>query len=126
MVLIFTCWNALRAWTFLAWQSVLIEFSASLQPGMGAILAIFWTLVGVILIAGIWQKKAWSLKMLPWAAAGYTVWVWSERLFIFQQGGLDTGFTVVLNLVWLVFTYFVTKSLSREAYERNIEKSETE
>ena len=64
--------------------------------------------------------------MLPWVAAGYTVWIWSERLFLFQQTGLNTVFTIVLNLIWLIFTYFVTKTLSREAYERNIEKPETE
>lgn len=126
MVLIFTCWNALRAWTFLAWQDVLTEFSASLQPNVGAVLALFWTLTGSILLAGIWQRKPWSLKMLPWVAAGYTVWIWSERLFLFQQTGLNTVFTIVLNLIWLIFTYFVTKTLSREAYERNIEKPETE
>ncbi|MBI2332577.1 MAG: hypothetical protein HYU84_10540 [Chloroflexi bacterium] len=120
LVLILASWNALQAWTAIAWQDVLTEFSVQMPPTVSAVVGVFWFIIGLILAWGIWQKKVWSMKMLLGAAAGYTVWIWSERL-IWQNPRPNVPFAVIANLVCLIVIYFASKSFSREAYERNTE-----
>jgi hypothetical protein len=119
-VLIILISNTIRAWTALAWQDVLLEFSASLPPIGSAVIAGAWAAIGGILFWSIWQKKAWAGKMLLGAAASYTVWYWSERLF-FQNPRPNTIFAVIVNLGLFIIIYFAYKSISREAYERENE-----
>ncbi|GAB4398540.1 MAG: hypothetical protein OHK003_21020 [Anaerolineales bacterium] len=125
LVLILASWNALRAWTSIAWQTILMEFSVQLPPMINTISGILWFLTGIVLLIGVWQKKAWSAKLLLGAATGYTVWYWSERL-IWQNPRPNVLFAILVNLACLIVTYFASKSLSREAYERNTENPETE
>jgi multisubunit Na+/H+ antiporter MnhE subunit len=80
---------------------------------------------GAFTFWGIWQKKAWTAKLLLGAAAGYTVWYWSERL-IWQRPHPNWPFAVIVNLVLLGFILFTTKSLSREAYEQKNENPKSE
>ncbi len=120
LVLILASWNALRAWTSLAWQDVLIEFSTQMPPTLTAFASLFWLMIGIVVWFGLWQKKTWSKNLLLGAATGYTVWYWSERL-IWQNPRPNIPFAVFVNLVCLIVIYFAFKSLSREAYERNIE-----
>ena len=121
LVLIFIVWNLIKAWTALAWQKILLEFSMQFMPQLNAVISIMWVIVGVILIWGISQKKVWSKKMLIATATSYTVWFWSERL-IWQNPKTNTVFTILLNLGILIIIYFAT----REAYERTIENPEVE
>ena len=120
LVLILASWNALRSWTSLAWQDVLIEFSTQMPPTLIAFASLFWLMIGIVVWFGLWQKKAWSKNLLLGAATGYTVWYWSERL-IWQNPRPNIPFAVIINLACLIVIYFTAKSLSREAYERNIE-----
>jgi hypothetical protein len=125
LVLILTSWNALRAWTSIAWQDILTEYAVRMPPNVSAAVGTLWFIIGVILVWSIWQKKVWSVKMLLGAAAGYSVWYWSERL-IWQNPRPNVVFTVIVQLVCFILIYFTSKSLSREAYERNIETPATE
>jgi hypothetical protein len=125
LVLILSAWNMLRAWTALAWQEVLLEFSARLSPTISAGIGIFWTFMGLALWWGLRQRKAWAGKMLTAAGAGYTVWYWGERVF-FQNPRENVWFSVILNLALLILIFFTNKSISREAYERTIENPKTE
>ncbi|WKZ38022.1 MAG: hypothetical protein QY332_08770 [Anaerolineales bacterium] len=119
LVLILTMWNLLRAWTALAWSGVLTEFSAGLTPALGAVIGGLWVTIGIVLCWGMWQKKAWSVKLLLGTAAAYTVWYWSER-FLFQYPRPNLVFAVIVNLGLLVLIFFAVKSMSREAYEQTI------
>ena len=125
VVLILTSWNAIRLWTSIAWSEVLTEFSVRIAPAASAVIAAIWVVGGLILLWSMWRKKAWSAKLLLGMAAAYTVWYWSERL-IFQNPRTNVPFAVILNLILLVFIYFASRSLTREAYERNIENPKTE
>ena len=125
LVLILTTWNIVKAWTSIAWQDVLGEYSVRLNPLTSAGISIIWVVAGIALTWGILQKKVWSVKMLPALAAGYTVWYWSERL-IWQNQKTNLGFAIIINLVLLIIIYLATKSLSREAYERKIENPEVD
>ena len=125
LVLILASWNALRAWTSIAWQDVLTEFSVQMPPTLSAFASTLWLIIGITILMGVWQKKAWSKNLLLGAAAGYTVWVWSERL-VWQNPRQNILFVVIINLACLIVIYFASKSLSREAYERNTENPEIE
>ena len=120
LVLILASWNALRAWTALAWQDVLTEFSAQMPPTLIVFASSFWLIIGIVTLFSIWQEKPWSKNLLLGAGAGYTVWYWSERL-IWQNPRPNIPFTIVINFACLIVIYFASKSLSREAYERNTE-----
>ena len=120
LVLFLTAWNAVRLWTAIAWRSVLTEYSAQPAPTVTAVSGAFWMVTGLILVWSIWQKKAWTVKLLLGASAGYTVWYWSERL-IWQSPHPNWPFAVIVNLVLIIFILFTTRSLTREAHERKIE-----
>lgn len=117
LVLLFTVWNMLRAWTALEWQGTLEEFSSS--PGMQVILwsGIFWALAGLLLLGAVWQEKTWAGKLLFGVVAGYTVWYWVGRL-LWQMPRPNWPFAVILNLVLIIFVFYTTKSPMREAHER--------
>jgi hypothetical protein len=119
-VLILSAWNGLRLWTALTWQDVLTEFSASPPPMVTAIGGGVWMIVGIILIWGIWQKKAWTAKLLLGYATGYSAWYWVGRL-VWQNPHPNWVFAVIVNLAGILFTLFNAKLLAREAHERKIE-----
>lgn len=125
LVLITMTWNVLRIWTSIAWNNVLIEFSASLPPAISAVIGGIWVVTGLVVYWGIWQERVWAGKMLFGTAAGYTVWYWSERLF-FQNPRSNAIFAVIVNLGLLILIFFATKSLSREAHEREFENPKVE
>ncbi len=125
LVLTITAWNGLRLWTALAWRNTLNEFSTQPTATIIAISGAVWMIIGIILIWSIWQKKAWSAKLLLGAAAGYTVWYWSER-FIWQNPHPNWLFAVIVNLALLIFILFTAKLLTREAHERNNENPKIE
>ncbi len=120
LVLSLTTWNALRLWTALTWRTVLDEFSAQPNATIIAVSGAVWVVCGILLLWSIWQKKAWAAKLLIGASAGYSVWYWSER-FIWKNPHPNWLFAVIVNLILIVFILFATKSMMREAYERNIE-----
>lgn len=120
LVLILTAWNILRVSTSLAWRNTLSEFSSQPVAGIITVSGIIWVVMGFVILWGIWQNKAWTLKLLLGAAAGYTVWYWCERL-IWQAARPNWPFAVIVNIALLLFILFTTKSFSREAHERKIE-----
>ena len=125
LVLILTIWNFIRVWTALAWRTVLNEFSSQPTSVIITVSGAIWMFMGMLMLWGIWQKKAWAAKLLLGASAGYTVWYWSERL-IWQSPHPNWPFAVIVNLVLLGFILFATKSLSREAYEQKNENPKSE
>jgi hypothetical protein len=120
LVLTLSAWNGLRLWTALTWHNIVDEFSAQPSSTIIAISGSVWMVTGIILIWGIWLKKAWAVKLLLGASAGYTVWYWSERL-IWQTPHPNWLFAVIVNLGLLAFILFTIKPLTREAHERKNE-----
>lgn len=125
VVLIFTVWNAIRAWTSITWSGVLAEFSIRMTPETSALIGAFWTVAGLAACWGIWRSKKWGAVLLWIVAVGYTVWYWSERI-IFQDPRPNVPFGVIVNLTLFVIIFFASRSLTREAYERDIESPKTE
>jgi hypothetical protein len=125
LVLFLTVWNALRIWTAIAWRNALTEFSARPAPVVSAIIGAVWLATGIILLWSISRKRAWAGKMLIGASAAYSAWYWIERL-AWQAPRPNWPFAVILNLALLVFIYFTTKSMTREANEQQVENSTLE
>ena len=122
LVLFLTAWNGLRLWSAIAWRNVLIEFSARPTPIISGFAGAFWLVAGIVLVWSILWEKEWAGKMLLGAATGYTVWYWTERL-AWQEPRSNWPFAVTMNLLLLIFIIFTTRSLTREAYEREHKKS---
>lgn len=125
LVLILASWNALRAWTSLAWQGVLTEYAAKMPLEAGVISGILWFTLGLVLAFGLWRNKAWSAKGLVAAAAGYSAWYWSVR-FLWQHPRPNALFAAVVNIACLALIILTINSMSREAYERNTENQAAE
>jgi hypothetical protein len=125
MVLFITAWNFLRMWTALSWQNVLNEFSSNPPAYAIYISGGIWGIIGLMLIWSIWQVKAWTRKLLLGASAGYTVWYWGERI-LWQMPRPNWPFAVILNLVVIIFILFVSKLLTKEAYEQKSQHPEIE
>lgn len=125
LVLIVICWNLLQAWTYLDWMDVLTEFSARVAPGLGAGTAIIWAAAWGFILWGIWQKKAWGAKLLPILAVIYTACNWLEWM-LWTSPPSNIIFAVIVNVIWLTILIVASKTLAREAYERNIENPEIE
>lgn len=126
LVLIFTSLNAIRTWTSLAWTKVLTEFSVSLPPSTSALIGAVWTLIGMTLFFAILLKTKWAGTMLRWAFVLYTAWYWGERFFIEATPRPNVLFGVIVNLTLFVIIFFASRSLTREAYERDNKNSAIE
>lgn len=117
LVLLFTVWNVLQAWTAFAWHDILSEFSAQPAAWILAVSGMVWALTGLFLIWSTWQGKAWAKILLFGTTAGYTAWYWGKQL-IWQIPRPNWLFAVILNLLLVIFIIYTTKLPMREAYER--------
>ena len=115
LLLLFTSWNALRAWTAFSWRDVLTEFSG--DPLYIGVSGLIWLGIGVWLLLSLWRQESYARILLLASAASYTVWVWIERLFI-QTPRENWPFALVINLVLLPFVLFASNYWKREAHER--------
>ena len=118
LVLLFTIWNALRAWTAFSWRNVLAEFSgAPLYIGVSGLI---WLGIGIWLLLSLWWHVAYARVLLLASATSYMIWVWIGRLF-FQTPRENWPFALILNLVLLSFVLFASNFWKREAHERKSE-----
>jgi hypothetical protein len=118
LVLLFTIWNAVRAWTAFSWRNVLTEFyTAPLYIGVSGLI---WLSIGIWLLLSLWRQESYARILLIASAASYTVWVWTGRLF-FQAPRENWPFALVINLVLLSFAIFASNYWRSEVHERKPE-----
>jgi len=125
LVLITTTINLIRLWTSISWAQALNEFQVSTDPRFSAFVGGLWATAGLILFWSLWRNKAWAGKMLVITGAGYTIWYWTERIFL-PHPRPNLIFAVIVNLALLVLIIITNILLSREAYEQRIENPEIE
>ncbi len=125
LVLTFTAWNILRLWTSFVWRETLTQFSSAGAVYFSMISAALWSLAGFVFLWAFLQYKPWTGKFIILAAAACSAWYWMERLTL-QNPRPNWQFAVIVNLVLFVFILFATKSLTREAYERESQNPEIE
>lgn len=120
LVLSITMWNLLRAWTALAWRVALTEFAGGDLFEAAVISGAGWSLAGIFIAWALLRRKKWAGKILAGVSIAYSIWYWVARL-LWQPPRPNWAFAVIVNLLTLAFVAFILKSLSREAYERNVE-----
>ena len=124
LVLTLTAWSGLRLSTAILWWGTLLEFAESPGPLYIAVSAGVWLVVGIGLLWGMWQAKAWTRYTLIGVGAGFGIWYWCDRL-LFQSARENwpfaTGATVLLLIVVIVCIFHPsTKEFftQRENYDR--------
>jgi hypothetical protein len=119
-----TVWNGLRFAEALVFWKTLQEYGARPGPLYAAVSGAFWFVCGIVLIAGVWTKKAWAWYATLGAAAGYPVWVWADRLLLQQPHanwpfGLAVTLVCILSVIVIMFTPKTKKyfRLRKEVHE---------
>lgn len=105
LVLSLTAWSGLRLATAIQWWGRLFEFATPPGPVYIAASGGVWLAVGILLLWGMWQKKAWIRYALLGTGAGFTVWYWCDRLLLqsaHQNWPFATGATILLLVVVIV------------------------
>ena len=105
LVLSLTVWSILRLVSAIQWWQILSELASPPGPLYIAISASVWLLVGLVLLWGIWQAKAWIQTALLGAGAGFTVWYWCDRLFLqmsHQNWPFALGLTVLMLIIVMI------------------------
>jgi len=82
LVLSLTAWSGLRLASAIQWWGTLLEFASPPGPLYIAISGGIWLIVGIGLLWGMWQAKAWIRTALLGAGAGFSVWYWCDRLLL--------------------------------------------
>ncbi|MBI5296654.1 MAG: hypothetical protein HY869_14345 [Chloroflexi bacterium] len=108
-VLSLTVWNIFRLWTAIAWREVVGEFAPQPGPLYIGLTGALWALLGFLLLWGLAGRKSWIPRLLIGCAAAYTLWYWADRLFL-QTERANWPFTLIVNLLLLVLTYFTIRT----------------
>ncbi len=123
-VLITALWNALRAWTALTWRGALTEFIGANFVWILFFGGAVWALAGFSLALALLTRRAWARRALAALSIAYSVWYWAERL-LFELPRPNWVFAAIVNFILLAFVMTNVKLMTREAYERKIERSKT-
>lgn len=103
LVLSLIVWSSVRLIAILWWWRTIQVYSHVYLPLYISGSAVVWLAVGLILLWGIFGKKAWVLNALIGTGAGYTVWYWCDRLFIqWQHANWKFALSATILLIVLV------------------------
>lgn len=95
-------WNGLRLVQAIVFWSILKEYQAEPGPLYAAISGGFWLLVGLSIVWGLWQGKAWAWFAALGSAAGYASWYWFDRL-VLQEPHSNWPFALVSTVIFISF-----------------------
>ena len=115
LVLILTAWSGLRLATAIQWWATLLEFASPPGPLYIAVSAGVWLVVGIGLVWGMWQAKAWIRYALIGTAASFTVWYWCDRL-LFQSLHENWPFTLGATSLLLIIVMICLAHPSTKAF----------
>jgi hypothetical protein len=116
-ILVPMLWNGFRFIETLVFWKTLQEFNARPGPLYGSVSSAIWFVYGIVLLVGAWQRKAWAWYATLGAAAGYTVWVWADRLFL-QQPHANWPFGITVTLTCLSFVIIILFTPKTKEYFR--------
>jgi len=81
-----------------------------------------WLFTGLILSAGLWLGRTWALYAAIGSVAGYTVWVWFDRL-VLEQSHANWPFTLTFSLACLCIILILLFSRRTTTYFTTLRKS---
>ncbi|MFW5714505.1 MAG: hypothetical protein ACOCYU_07525 [Brevefilum sp.] len=108
-------------WTILGWlrffgalinNAVIVEFLPGWVFGYLLTAGLIWGLAGIPVIWGLIFGRAWTHKMILFAALIYPLIYWIERLFIWQspEGRSNWPFMLLLTALWWGLVLWVMRS----------------
>jgi hypothetical protein len=95
-------WNGLRLVQAIAFWSILKEYQATPGPLYTATSGGFWFLVGLFIVWGLWQGKAWAWSSALGGTLGYGFWYWFDRL-VFQEPHSNWHFALASTVILILF-----------------------
>jgi hypothetical protein len=75
-------WNGFRLGESIIFWRTLREYGAQPDPLYIVVSSGLWLIAGLILTGGLWQGRAWAWYAVFGGAAGYSVWIWFDRLVL--------------------------------------------
>lgn len=127
LVLTTTAWNAVRMITSFTWRAAIQTYAPYPGTVYIGLTGAMWTLVGLSVFWGIWQRAAWALRGALIAASAYSIWLWMDRFLIQARVPGNWPFALLANFVVLGFITAVTLDrrnqahFGKEAHERDFQ-----
>ena len=120
-ILWLTIWNGLRLGKVILFWKTLEDYGVS--PLYISLSGVLWLIIGLLLIWGLWQGKAWGRITVICGSAGYSSWYWFDRL-VLQEPHSNWPFVLIINIFILLLILFILFSrktrrffIKRENYE---------
>jgi glucose dehydrogenase len=104
-------WGVVRWLAALRWWDVLVEFEARLAPLYLSVTGAAWTLIGIVLLWGLFIGKSWTRLAIPLAVFLWLLEYWIERAF-FEIPRANLLFALVASLLLVAVT--LASALSRK------------
>ncbi len=123
LVLTLSAWGAVRLFAALRWHAVLTEFGARLSPVYLSITGAGWTVVGVVLLWGLFRGKLWTRWAIPASIFLWLIGYWMERLF-FESSRENLFFALIASSLLLAVT--LVSALNRKTRKFFIQSEEYE
>jgi hypothetical protein len=89
-----------------------------------------WLIIGLLLVWGLWQGKAWGRMAVICGTIGYISWYWFDRL-VLQEPRANWPFALAENIILLLMVFFIIFSkrtrlfYTKDVHERQPETSTT-
>lgn len=123
-VLLLTVWSLFRIWGAFAWRDTLTEFVAKPGPLYIGLTGALWAALGVTVLWGLEFRENWTPRLLTGSAIAFSLWYWTDRLFL-QADRANAPFTLAVNLLVFIPIILTTRTnyftKERETDERESE-----
>jgi hypothetical protein len=103
LVLSLSAWGVVRLLAALRWWNVLNEFGASLSPLYLSITGVFWAVVGIVLLWGLFSGKPWTRLAIPISVFLWLMGYWIERMF-FEWPRANLPFALTASILLFLLT----------------------
>jgi hypothetical protein len=123
LVLCLSAWGLVRLIAALRWWNVLYEFGSRLSPLYLSITGAGWTLVGCVLLWGLFSGKSWIRRAIPVSIVVWLMGYWIERIF-FEAPRANLLFAWIASILLLTVTF--GSALHRKTQEFFIRSEEHE
>jgi hypothetical protein len=111
LVLSLSAWGVVRWLAALRWWDVLVEFDARLPPLYLSVTGAAWTLIGIVLLGGLFIGKSWTRLAIPLAVFLWLLEYWIERA-VFEIPRANLLFALAASLLLVAVT--LASALSRK------------
>jgi hypothetical protein len=120
----FTGLNGLRLGEAIYFWKTLEEYR--LSPFYISLSGGLWLIIGLMLVWGLWQRKAWGRIAVICGTAGYTFWYWFDRL-VLQEPQANWPISLIANIILLLMIIYILFSRkTRLFYKRDVHERQPE